>query len=401
MYLNEIIEVVIGLSVIFFTVSLACSGIQEGISNFLKWRADGLEQAVRAMLQEPGEPSAIKLIEQHPLVQSLTPVFNPKSRYQRWLNSGQLLLKRLRIPVGNSNWPSYLPAHTFSLVLFDIVSTAGTNKSVIQAYLQKLKDQIKEVDTVSEADFNLLLEKVNSMVETGLIENPEAVKLLSEVRAFAAAYLPTETILEFERSLTYATFQAGLAAIREKDYALHQSLNSLVNQASAEITGTEIRLSKTKENIEKWFNDTMDRASGWYKRQTIIAMFIIGLVLSISFNLDSIQIADALWRQPTLRAALIAQSEKITLPQSQVSTLQEQEDSLKQFQGTIYQLAKINVPLGWPIPVLNLNQAILKALGWIITAAAAAQGAPFWFDLIMKLTNLRLAGKKPSTSNET
>jgi len=36
-----------------------------------------------------------------------------------------------------------------------------------------------------------------------------------------------------------------------------------------------------------------------------------------------------------------------------------------------------------------------KLLGLIITAIAVSQGAPFWFDLLQKLVNIRLAGKKP------
>jgi hypothetical protein len=44
----------------------------------------------------------------------------------------------------------------------------------------------------------------------------------------------------------------------------------------------------------------------------------------------------------------------------------------------------------------NPNVGLLSKLaGWIITAAAVSQGAPFWFDLLQKLVNMRLAGKKP------
>lgn len=42
----------------------------------------------------------------------------------------------------------------------------------------------------------------------------------------------------------------------------------------------------------------------------------------------------------------------------------------------------------------------LKALGWIITAAALSLGAPFWFDTLGKLASLRKAGPPPPKAPE-
>ena len=38
----------------------------------------------------------------------------------------------------------------------------------------------------------------------------------------------------------------------------------------------------------------------------------------------------------------------------------------------------------------------LKALGIILSAGAAAQGAPFWFDILKKLVNIRGSGANPN-----
>jgi hypothetical protein len=40
----------------------------------------------------------------------------------------------------------------------------------------------------------------------------------------------------------------------------------------------------------------------------------------------------------------------------------------------------------------------LKIIGWLITALAVAMGAPFWFDLLSRLINVRGSGPKPATS---
>ena len=38
----------------------------------------------------------------------------------------------------------------------------------------------------------------------------------------------------------------------------------------------------------------------------------------------------------------------------------------------------------------------LKLLGLLITIGAISQGAPFWFDILNKVTNLRAAGRPPN-----
>jgi hypothetical protein len=40
-----------------------------------------------------------------------------------------------------------------------------------------------------------------------------------------------------------------------------------------------------------------------------------------------------------------------------------------------------------------------KTAGWLIMAFALAFGAPFWFDLLGKLVNIRKSGLKPLTHN--
>ena len=42
----------------------------------------------------------------------------------------------------------------------------------------------------------------------------------------------------------------------------------------------------------------------------------------------------------------------------------------------------------------------LKVMGIILSAGAAAQGAPFWFDLLKRLVNVRGSGTKPDEKNK-
>ncbi len=56
--------------------------------------------------------------------------------------------------------------------------------------------------------------------------------------------------------------------------------------------------------LEDWYNDTMDRVSGWYKQYVQNMLLIVAVLLSITFNVDSIRIGRTLWIEPTLRQTL-------------------------------------------------------------------------------------------------
>ena len=54
-----------------------------------------------------------------------------------------------------------------------------------------------------------------------------------------------------------------------------------------------------------------------------------------------------------------------------------------------YPFANMPMPsdaLGW----------LLKILGLIVTSLATAQGAPFWFDILKRIINVRVSGLSPA-----
>ncbi|MCK4451297.1 MAG: hypothetical protein KAX26_11960 [Anaerolineae bacterium] len=53
-----------------------------------------------------------------------------------------------------------------------------------------------------------------------------------------------------------------------------------------------------------------------------------------------------------------------------------------------------DVPEG--IPAAWGGYAVSKIAGWLISGLAAVQGAPFWFDMLKKFTNVRSSGKNPA-----
>ena len=80
---------------------------------------------------------------------------------------------------------------------------------------------------------------------------------------------------------------------------LRRSLNLLLHESKGD-------LEKFRMNIEAWFNDSMDRVSGVYKRKVQYALFFLAFLLAIFLNIDTIVLANRLSHDSALRAALVA-----------------------------------------------------------------------------------------------
>jgi hypothetical protein len=176
-------------------------------------------------------------------------------------------------------------------------------------------------------------------------------------------------------------------------------------------------LLKTKANIETWFNGSMDRVSGWYKRSSQIWLFAIGFAAAALLNLDALTVLRRLDSDETLRTAWVAQAEAMkTIPQTpRIGALRSDLDALgapigwgRVGRGSDVALRPLpqNCPVReagicttqyWPL----LDAAWFEVvLGWIITGIAVTFGAPFWFDLLNKFTVIRSTVKPHEKSRE-
>jgi hypothetical protein len=64
--------------------------------------------------------------------------------------------------------------------------------------------------------------------------------------------------------------------------------------------------AKARQNIEDWFNSSMDRVSGWYKRRAQVMLLIIGLIVTMGINADSIIVGKRLASDRALRETVVA-----------------------------------------------------------------------------------------------
>ncbi|WP_276482656.1 hypothetical protein [Paraflavitalea pollutisoli] len=63
--------------------------------------------------------------------------------------------------------------------------------------------------------------------------------------------------------------------------------------------------SQFKHKLEDWFEEMMERTTGWYKRQTQFLLIIIGFILAWNFNVDTIAIAQILMKDDDARARIV------------------------------------------------------------------------------------------------
>jgi len=233
------------------------------------------------------------------------------------------------------------------------------------------------------------------------------------------SYIPSRT---FAISLLDALASANAAAPKAKE-DLQGFINSIPNEdlkralnALSEEAGND--LEKLKENIEIWFNNAMDRVSGWYKRRTQVVHLLLGIVFAFGLNVDTFLIAKTLANDSALRDSLVAQAQELAKDKPEPG-----KDAKKEIQERIKQLGGLGLAIGWSDqPVEGLREwpgwlpwTKVKSLadqditwgdlwaqtlrfhfvGWLLTAFAASLGAPFWFDLLNRFMNLRSVGKAP------
>ena len=147
-------------------------------------------------------------------------------------------------------------------------------------------------------------------------------------------------------------------------------LLSLADRADAQV-------GQLGQRVADWYDAAMDRVAGWYKRQVKYSLLAVAAVVTVAVNADTIRIAEQLWRDDALRAAITAAAEQ-AVAEAELSRLDERAQL-----GTF--------PIGYPDPFPGITARTI--VGWLLTIAAISLGAPFWFDLLGKIVHLRASGR--------
>jgi hypothetical protein len=180
-------------------------------------------------------------------------------------------------------------------------------------------------------------------------------------------------------------------------------------------------VGKLRDNVAGWFDSAMERLSGEYKRGAKKLALIVGVVVALVLNADSIDVGKLLWKDETLRAQIVSTASETLKNDRAVAAAHCDSTQTPDVQATclLGELDKETetlrpFPIGWTLKDLpgwdcdkiwrSIGNAFLwflvKGGGVLWTGLALSLGAPFWFDLLQKFMNLRGTGGKPGEKDD-
>lgn len=215
-------------------------------------------------------------------------------------------------------------------------------------------------------------------------------------RNFALAML--QTISTGERQAARSIDEAREVIAAMDDSPLGRQLKALVDDGEAD-------LKTFRASVETWFNDGMDRVSGWYKRRAQFITCVLAVLVAGGLNVDAIRVGERIANDPTVRTAIVTQAEKkVAEPTGDGATAADgkpKSDLVKageDAEGAVDELKALELPILWGGD--NEGIDLTSIAGWLITAIAISLGSPFWFDALGKLARLRTTGAQPKAGSQ-
>jgi len=174
-------------------------------------------------------------------------------------------------------------------------------------------------------------------------------------------------------------------------------LKAIVDSAKTETDRIEDAIAKVRQEFEAWFDDSMEQMSNWYKQKARIIIFIIAIIISAGFNIDTIMIARGIHQQKAMRDTFVTAAAE--LAKKETSTDMKSDSPVEMAEELVERLSKLGLPIGWDfdqttdkvptgLPV-GTRGVIFKIIGLFLTALAIAMGSPFWFGLLKQMIAVR------------
>ncbi|HJX30183.1 MAG TPA: hypothetical protein VJ885_19945, partial [Thermoanaerobaculia bacterium] len=301
--------------------------------------------------------------------------------------------------------PSYIPSRTFALTLLEILREPG----------RALQGEIGRIpDTVS-------LQELKTRLGAWSQEIPDQKSWKGQASQWVGG-IPDNISTAEAKAVLWKISQEPLedTIARLPNEKLRGTLLALLGESRGNV-------EELKKNVEIWFNNSMERVSGWYKRRTQLWNLMIAMFTVLLVNADSLVIVQTLADNEALRTALVAQAEayaeanqaldqaktRVENPaagESSGENVAALRSQAEEFQRLLKQIEGLNLPIGWewntvaddphyrrvPSSLSHLGETVaFHLLGWIVSIFAVSLGAPFWFDMLNRVISIRSAGRAP------
>jgi hypothetical protein len=332
---------------------------------------------------------------------------------------------------------NYIPPQTF------VEALIGTllEQSNITLFAE-LQDAINDMtNAIDKSEMRELLENLKSFFSEETLRKIYVRMDQIPDERIRKALLSGLTDLEATISALRHLGDGDLVAL---EHGIQQIRDPRLKSALRTVLTTAKNIDEANDKLVSWFNDGMGRASETFKKNLQRISLGVALTMTLVLNVDTLYLARTLWENPELRqnvaqAAAAFDTTAITIPSPSTppteddapaeetegdtpSTETTVEDVLEQSrtaQETAQTLLELQLPISWEItPVTDdmIEQSLAlglpdprnnprnlwnfwpgnngnwwsllleKIIGIGLTTLAAAQGAPFWFDLLKRLT---------------
>lgn len=268
-------------------------------------------------------------------------------------------------------------------------------------------------------NLEFLLERINAIAnriygEAGkkvLLKKlkPEPREIIASLPRYREVYLEIQEIFEDKNSPAYQGIESAFKELEKViellPESLKESLRVLAKRAQQKNEGAQDTLNTFQQEIEVWFDRSMERSSGVYKRNAKGIAIIIGVLVAAIANADTIYIVSSLSKDPVLRATVTQNAESIVNAQP-IRDPQELEGVKAELRKS---LQDISLPIGWSEVTIKEQRIqnrqwrvpfVKQLAGWLISGIAISMGSSFWFDLMGKIVNVRNAGKGAEPRDE-
>lgn len=226
---------------------------------------------------------------------------------------------------------------------------------------------------------------------------------------------------------------------------VRKRLAALAVRTQIKANNVEQELNQFKKEVEVWFDRSMDRASGVYKRNAKGVAFLIGFIVAAIANADTLHIVSRLSNDDALQQAIVNSASQVLIEGTDLSEFKNKVNNT---------LTDTSLPIGWtpanvcqqsgyallkknesisifkPLKLENICKPsynpqtqdnspaqesqtratqgdqrgtfILNRLpGRFLSALATIMGAPFWFELLNRFINVRNTGKRLASPVDT
>jgi hypothetical protein len=239
------------------------------------------------------------------------------------------------------------------------------------------------------------------------------------LRRSLPSYIPAQSFAEaiIDMVVPDKSGQTDMVVIRHCLGQLPDSMGPLRGSLQSLATNAGDDVGRFRTSVEQWYDNHMDRVSGWYKRRAALITTLAGAILVLLLNINTITIGHALYGDSAVHSAVsTAAAKNPPCPTTQAACL-------SQLETEVSNAAQAGLPLGWgTVPACAEEGAhcgwlaqhgitnpeggspwrvILVLLGFLVTIVALTPGAQFWFGLLVKLNSLRSSGPPPAASGTT